>query len=113
MHKELEVSTRPLCWQGTRNTKTQFSYSFCVLNSLQLTSSGVAATRRQLAAKVYANADLLACHGGDAFLSASQKAELEAICDMIAQPGKGITACDEGPATIGSRFEAVRLKPAN
>jgi len=71
--------------------------------------AGVAATRRQLAAKVYANADLLACHGGDAFLSASQKAELEAICDLIAQPGKGITACDEGPATIGSRFEAVGI----
>ena len=46
------------------------------------------------------------CHGG-AHLSAERKAELEAICAAIGQAGKGITACDEGPGTIGSRFENV------
>lgn len=46
------------------------------------------------------------CHGG-AHLSAARKAELEAICAAIGQAGKGITACDEGPGTIGSRFENV------
>jgi len=43
-------------------------------------------------------------------LSASTKAELERVASLIATPGKGITACDEGPATIGGRFEAVGLK---
>eukprot|EP00192_Tetraselmis_astigmatica_P005643 CAMPEP_0117667872 /NCGR_PEP_ID=MMETSP0804-20121206/11216_1 /TAXON_ID=1074897 /ORGANISM="Tetraselmis astigmatica, Strain CCMP880" /LENGTH=442 /DNA_ID=CAMNT_0005475663 /DNA_START=18 /DNA_END=1346 /DNA_ORIENTATION=+ len=54
-------------------------------------------------------ASLLACHGG-AHLSPSDKAALEEVAEMIAQPGKGITACDEGPATIGSRFEAVGIE---
>lgn len=26
------------------------------------------------------------------------------VCEHIAQRGKGITACDEGPGTIGDRF---------
>ena len=26
------------------------------------------------------------------------------VCEAIAQKGKGITACDEGPGTIGDRF---------
>jgi hypothetical protein len=43
------------------------------------------------------------CHNG-AHLSKARKAELEAVCEHIAQPGKGITACDEGPGTIGDRF---------
>mmetsp|Transcript_19795 Transcript_19795/g.32064 ORF Transcript_19795/g.32064 Transcript_19795/m.32064 type:complete len:361 (+) Transcript_19795:203-1285(+) len=46
------------------------------------------------------------CHGG-AFLSTGEKAHLEKIAAMIGTPGKGITACDEGPGTIGMRFEAV------
>ena len=46
------------------------------------------------------------CHGG-AHLSAERKAELERVALAIGTPGKGITACDEGPGTIGSRFEAV------
>lgn len=54
-------------------------------------------------------ASLLSCHGG-AFLSPSDKAELERVAEMIGQPGKGITACDEGPGTIGSRFEAVGIE---
>ena len=45
------------------------------------------------------------CHGG-AFLSADEKAHLEKIAALIGTPGKGITACDEGPGTIGQRFEA-------
>jgi len=48
-------------------------------------------------------------HGG-AFLSAEEKARLEEIAARIATPGKGITACDEGPGTIGSRFEAVGVE---
>lgn len=50
-----------------------------------------------------------ACHGG-AFLSAEEKAHLEKIAGMIGTPGKGITACDEGPGTIGMRFEAVGIE---
>ncbi len=42
------------------------------------------------------------CHNG-AHLSKERKAELERVCEHIAQPGKGITACDEGPGTIGKR----------
>ncbi|KAL7560565.1 hypothetical protein ACA910_001431 [Epithemia clementina (nom. ined.)] len=44
---------------------------------------------------------------GGTFLSASEKAALEATAAAVATRGKGITACDEGPATIGSRFEKV------
>ena len=46
------------------------------------------------------------CHGG-AHLTSERKAELEAICAAIGRAGKGITACDEGPGTIGTRFENV------
>lgn len=44
---------------------------------------------------------------GPSFLSAAEKAALEEIAGKVATPGKGISACDEGPATIGGRFEAV------
>lgn len=44
---------------------------------------------------------------GPTFLSADQKAALVETAEKVATPGKGITACDEGPATIGGRFEAV------
>jgi len=47
---------------------------------------------------------------GGSFLSASEKAALEATAAAVATPGKGITACDEGPATVGARFEAVGVK---
>jgi fructose-bisphosphate aldolase class I len=47
---------------------------------------------------------------GGTFLSAEQKAALEATATAIATPGKGITACDEGPGTIGARFEAVGVE---
>ncbi len=43
------------------------------------------------------------CHNG-AHLTKERKAELEKVCEGIAQSGKGITACDEGPGTIGDRF---------
>ena len=49
------------------------------------------------------------CHGG-AFLSDDEKAHLEKVAAMIGTPGKGITACDEGPGTIGMRFEAVGVE---
>jgi len=35
---------------------------------------------------------------------------LEAICEKIATEGKGITATDEGPGTIGGRFENVGVE---
>lgn len=47
---------------------------------------------------------------GPSFLTPAQKAELEETAQKIATPGKGITACDEGPGTIGSRFEAVGIE---
>lgn len=49
-----------------------------------------------------------ACDDG-AYLSSERKAELKRVADYIATPGKGITACDEGPGTIGSRLEAVGM----
>lgn len=49
-----------------------------------------------------------ACDDG-AYLSVDQKAELKRVADYIATPGKGITACDEGPGTIGMRLEAVGM----
>jgi len=47
---------------------------------------------------------------GGTFLSASEKAALEKTAEAIATSGKGITACDEGPGTIGDRFEAVGIE---
>jgi fructose-bisphosphate aldolase class I len=46
---------------------------------------------------------------GGTFLSAAQKLALEETASAIATAGKGITACDEGPGTIGARFEAVGI----
>merc|ERR1719203_1812081 len=47
---------------------------------------------------------------GGTHLTPSQKAELEETAASVATPGKGITACDEGPGTIGARFEAVGVE---
>jgi hypothetical protein len=44
------------------------------------------------------------CHKG-AHLSKERKAELEKVCEHIAQRGKGITACDEGPGKCPRRAE--------
>eukprot|EP00195_Chlamydomonas_chlamydogama_P017828 CAMPEP_0202895430 /NCGR_PEP_ID=MMETSP1392-20130828/4638_1 /ASSEMBLY_ACC=CAM_ASM_000868 /TAXON_ID=225041 /ORGANISM="Chlamydomonas chlamydogama, Strain SAG 11-48b" /LENGTH=404 /DNA_ID=CAMNT_0049580441 /DNA_START=30 /DNA_END=1244 /DNA_ORIENTATION=- len=85
---------------------------------MQLKPSSVAAQRPAAAARRVAavraqasdaSANTLAlvgvhsCHNG-AHLSKARKAELEAVAAHIAQHGKGITACDEGPGTIGDRF---------
>jgi len=48
-------------------------------------------------------------HGGD-HLSAERKAELRKTAEMVATFGKGITACDEGPGTVGDRFEKVGIE---
>jgi fructose-bisphosphate aldolase class I len=47
---------------------------------------------------------------GGSHLTAAQKKALEDTAAAVATPGKGITACDEGPATIGARFEAVGVQ---
>jgi fructose-bisphosphate aldolase, class I len=47
---------------------------------------------------------------GGTFLSAAEKAALEETAAAVATPGKGITACDESPTTIGGRFEAVGIE---
>ena len=47
---------------------------------------------------------------GGNFLTSEQKAALEKTAAAVATPGKGITACDEGPGTIGGRFEAVGIE---
>jgi hypothetical protein len=47
---------------------------------------------------------------GGTFLTAEQKAALEETAAAVATPGKGITACDESPGTIGGRFEAVGVE---
>mmetsp|Transcript_30748 Transcript_30748/g.73048 ORF Transcript_30748/g.73048 Transcript_30748/m.73048 type:complete len:418 (-) Transcript_30748:198-1451(-) len=43
------------------------------------------------------------------WLTKEQKAALEETAQKIATFGKGITACDEGPGTIGDRFEKVGI----
>lgn len=50
-----------------------------------------------------------ACHGGE-HLSEERKAWLKSVVDDICTPGKGITATDEGPGTIGIRFEGVGVE---
>ena len=47
---------------------------------------------------------------GRSFLSTTEKAALEETAAAVATPGKGITACDEGPGTIGDRFEKVGVE---
>jgi len=47
---------------------------------------------------------------GGTFLSTAEKAALEKTAEAVATAGKGIAACDEGPATIGGRFEAVGVE---
>jgi fructose-bisphosphate aldolase class I len=47
---------------------------------------------------------------GGTFLSPAEKRALEETAAAVATPGKGITACDEGPGTIGARFEAVGVE---
>lgn len=47
---------------------------------------------------------------GGSWLTAAQKAALEETAAAVATEGKGITACDEGPGTIGSRFENVGVE---
>lgn len=59
--------------------------------------------------RVAMTSDLL-CVSNGAHLSAERKAELEATAATICTPGKGITACDEGPGTVGGRFEKVGVE---
>jgi fructose-bisphosphate aldolase class I len=47
---------------------------------------------------------------GGTWLSATEKLALEETAAAVATPGKGITACDEGPGTIGARFEQVGIE---
>lgn len=56
----------------------------------------------------YARRTGLSMHGGH-HLSAERKAELVATATAMSQAGKGLTACDEGPGTIGDRFEKVGI----
>jgi len=50
-----------------------------------------------------------ACHGG-AHLSAERKLWLRSVVKAICVSGKGITATDEGPGTIGDRFAKVGVE---
>ena len=47
-------------------------------------------------------------HGGK-HLSPAQKAELVKTAKAMCQSGKGLTATDEGPGTVGDRFEKVGI----
>ena len=52
--------------------------------------------------------------GGDerrGWLSPTARESLEATVRAIAQPGKGISACDESGRTINPRFENVGVTP--
>ncbi|CAL1155458.1 unnamed protein product [Cladocopium goreaui] len=73
------------------------------------TERRIALARRRPPAKVARQVCHRSCHGGE-HLSPERKQELEAICQKIATPGKGITATDEGPGTIGGRFENVGVE---
>ncbi|WIA16753.1 hypothetical protein OEZ85_013406 [Tetradesmus obliquus] len=66
-------------------------------------AAGRASRARSVRVTASASGYFHSCHNG-AHLSKARKAELEAVAEHIAQPGKGITACDEGPGTIGDRF---------
>ncbi|KAA8494018.1 Fructose-bisphosphate aldolase [Porphyridium purpureum] len=74
-----------------------------------VSSSSKRALRRPGNGLVRMAGSLYSCHGG-VHLSSEEKTELEKIAEMIGTPGKGITACDEGPGTIGMRFEAVGIE---
>lgn len=63
-----------------------------------------------LLATTLSSSTTMAFSVGGSFLTTEQKAALEDTAKKIATSGKGITACDEGPATIGSRFEAVGIE---
>lgn len=56
----------------------------------------------------HAKRTAVSMHGGH-HLSAERKAELVATATAMSQSGKGLTACDEGPGTIGDRFEKVGI----
>ena len=58
----------------------------------------------------FAGTTVTAFSVGGTFLSATEKAALVETANAVATPGKGITACDEGPLTIGARFEAVGIE---
>jgi len=47
---------------------------------------------------------------GKHHLSVERREELEATAKAVATFGKGITACDEGPGTIGDRFAKVGIE---
>jgi hypothetical protein len=47
---------------------------------------------------------------GGTHLTKEQRISLEKTAEAVASVGKGITACDEGPGTIGARFEAVGVE---
>ncbi|CAM9150562.1 unnamed protein product [Choristocarpus tenellus] len=54
------------------------------------------------------NGRAIIMHGGQ-HLSAEKKAALVETAAAMSQYGKGLTACDEGPGTIGDRFEKVGI----
>jgi fructose-bisphosphate aldolase class I len=76
----------------------------CVLSIAALALSGAPKAPR---ARVSMRATPAGSNG--AHLSIAQKAELAEIAALVARPGKGLSACDEGPATVGARFEKVGI----
>lgn len=76
---------------------------------MKLTSSIVYYTLLLSGTSTTTSAYTLRATGGS-WLTAAQKKALEETAAAVATPGKGITACDEGPGTIGSRFEAVGVE---
>ena len=48
--------------------------------------------------------------GGGSHLSAEMRDQLKSVASQMSTRGKGLSACDEGPATIGGRFEAVGVE---
>lgn len=69
----------------------------------------LAALTFSLTSLTYTDAFSLRSTGGT-HLTKEQRLSLEKTAESVATAGKGITACDEGPGTIGSRFEAVGVE---
>ncbi len=88
--------------------RSQFAAPRAVTHRRQASHTKARRSSATIAASATPSWGPCSVHGG-AHLSAAQKAELEAVCAHIGQAGKGITACDEGPGTIGSRFENVGI----
>jgi len=110
------VSTlSPATATGPTPTQATAGGSGILSASLLLATAGIGSRRALRRGRVRTSGAVAlkavrrACHGG-AHLSAERKLWLESVVKAICVPGKGITATDEGPGTIGDRFAKVGVE---